>query len=60
MTNPLAEIIATKGWYVADGATGTNLFGRGRKLVIPQNYGKLNGQTIFYGRITILLMPVQT
>ena len=29
MSNPLAKIIATKGWCVADGATGTNLFERG-------------------------------
>ncbi len=24
MTNPIAELIAERGWIVADGATGTN------------------------------------
>ena len=35
MSNPLAEIIATKGWCVADGATGTNLFVRGLETGYP-------------------------
>ena len=35
MSNLLAEIIATKGWCVADGATGTNLFGRGLETGYP-------------------------
>ena len=35
MSNPLAKIIATKGWCVADGATGTNLFGRGLETGYP-------------------------
>ena len=35
MSNPLAKIIATKGWYVADGATGTNLFGCGLETGCP-------------------------
>ena len=35
MSNPLAEIIDTKGWCVADGATGTNLFGRGLETGYP-------------------------
>ena len=35
MPNPLAKIIATKGWCVADGATGTNLFGRGLETGYP-------------------------
>ena len=35
MSNPLAKIISTKGWYVADGATGTNLFGRGLETGYP-------------------------
>ena len=60
MSNPLAKIIATKGWCVVDGATGTNLLGVGWKLAIPQNYGQLNGPTIFCGCITILLMPGRT
>ena len=34
-SNPLAEIIDTKGWCVADGATGTNLFGRGLETGYP-------------------------
>ena len=36
MSNPLAEIIATKGWCVADGAIDTNLFGRGLETGYPQ------------------------
>ena len=35
MSNPIFEIIATKGWCVADGATGTNLFGRGLEIGYP-------------------------
>ena len=35
MPNLLAEIIATKGWCVADGATGTNLLGRGLETGYP-------------------------
>ena len=35
MSNPLAKVIATKGWCVADGATGTNLFGRGLETGYP-------------------------
>ena len=35
MSNPLAIIIATKGWCVADGATGTNLFERGLETGYP-------------------------
>ena len=35
MSNRLAKIIATKGWCVADGATGTNLFGRGLETGYP-------------------------
>ena len=35
MSNPLADIIATKGWCVADGATGTNLFERGLETGYP-------------------------
>ena len=29
MQNPITDIIAEKGWCVADGATGSNFFGRG-------------------------------
>ena len=35
MSNLLAKIIAKKGWCVADGATGTNLFGRGLETGYP-------------------------
>ena len=35
MSKPLAKIIATKGWCLADGATGTNLFGRGLDTDYP-------------------------
>ena len=35
MSTPLAKIISTKGWYVADGPTGTNLFGRGLETGYP-------------------------
>jgi len=35
ISNPLAKIVATKGWCVADGATGTNLFGRGLETGYP-------------------------
>ena len=35
MSNILAEIIATKGWCVADGAVGTNLFTRGLETGYP-------------------------
>ena len=34
-SNPLADIIASKGWCVADGATGTNLFTRGLETGYP-------------------------
>ena len=35
MCNPLSDIINTKGWCVADGATGTNLFSRGLETGYP-------------------------
>jgi len=35
MANCLSEIIDKKGWCVADGATGTNLFGRGLETGYP-------------------------
>jgi methionine synthase I (cobalamin-dependent) len=35
MTNPIAELIAERGWIVADGATGTNLFQRGLETGYP-------------------------
>ena len=56
-SNPLADIIASKGWCVADGATGTNLFARGLEMAIRRNYGRLNGRVIFCGCITVFLTP---
>ena len=35
MTNPITDIIAKKGWCVADGATGSNFFGRGLEAGYP-------------------------
>jgi 5-methyltetrahydrofolate--homocysteine methyltransferase len=35
MTNPISDLIAQRGWAVADGATGTNLFGRGLETGYP-------------------------
>ncbi len=35
MHNPIADIIAEKGWCVADGATGSNFFGRGLEAGYP-------------------------
>ena len=35
VTNPVSEIIAQKGWCVADGATGSNFFGRGLEAGYP-------------------------
>ncbi len=35
MFNPIAELIAAKGWCVADGATGSNFFGRGLEAGYP-------------------------
>ena len=35
MLNPLSNIISNKGWCVADGATGTNLFSRGLETGYP-------------------------
>jgi methionine synthase I (cobalamin-dependent) len=35
VTNPVNEIIAQKGWCVADGATGSNFFGRGLEAGYP-------------------------
>ena len=29
MSNPINDLIRKKGWCVADGATGSNFFGRG-------------------------------
>ena len=33
--NPVADLIADKGWCVADGATGSNFFGRGLEAGYP-------------------------
>jgi methionine synthase I (cobalamin-dependent) len=35
MRNPLSNLINAKGWCVADGATGTNLFNRGLETGYP-------------------------
>lgn len=35
MENPIAALIADKGWCVADGATGSNFFGRGLEAGYP-------------------------
>ena len=35
MQNPLSDLINAKGWCVADGATGTNLFNRGLETGYP-------------------------
>ena len=35
MNNPIMDMIKQKGWCVADGATGTNLFGRGLETGYP-------------------------
>ena len=35
MHNPLSNLINAKGWCVADGATGTNLFNRGLETGYP-------------------------
>ena len=35
MPNTITDIIAKKGWCVADGATGSNFFGRGLEAGYP-------------------------
>ena len=35
ISNPNVKIVVTKGWCVADGATGTDLFGRGLETGYP-------------------------
>ena len=35
MSNPITNLIAAKGWCVADGATGSNFFGRGLEAGYP-------------------------
>ena len=35
MSNPVTDIIAERGWCVADGATGSNFFGRGLEAGYP-------------------------
>jgi 5-methyltetrahydrofolate--homocysteine methyltransferase len=35
MSNVLSDLIDQQGWCVADGATGTNLFGRGLETGYP-------------------------
>ena len=35
MSNPITDLIAEKGWCVADGATGSNFFGRGLEAGYP-------------------------
>jgi len=35
MPNPILDVIARKGWCVADGATGSNFFGRGLEAGYP-------------------------
>ena len=35
MSDPLSDLITSKGWCVADGATGTNLFLRGLETGYP-------------------------
>ncbi len=35
MLNPINDLIGNKGWCVADGATGSNFFGRGLEAGYP-------------------------
>ena len=35
MSNPITDLIAAKGWCVADGATDSNFFGRGLEAGYP-------------------------
>ena len=35
MSNPITDLITAKGWCVADGATGSNFFGRGLEAGYP-------------------------
>ena len=35
MSNPINDLIRKKGWCVADGATGSNFFGRGLEAGYP-------------------------
>ena len=35
MAHPIDQLMANKGWVLADGATGTNLFGRGLETGYP-------------------------
>ena len=44
MTNPISNLIAEKGWCVADGATGSNFFGRGLETGYPRSYGVSSGR----------------
>jgi hypothetical protein len=57
MTNPINAIIQRKGWCVADGAAGSNFFGRGLEAVIHQNCGVSSAQMKFYGCTTSSYVP---
>ena len=35
VSNPINDLIRKKGWCVADGATGSNFFGRGLEAGYP-------------------------
>jgi len=59
MSNILSDLIDQQGWCVADGATGTNLFGRGLETGIHPNYGRLNVRMIFCGFMAVFLKPDQ-
>ena len=49
MHNPVAQIIAEKGWCVADGATGANFFDRGLEAGYPPDLCVLSGQKKCFG-----------
>ena len=38
MTNPLHELLSTRDWLLADGATGTNLFNMGLESGDPPEF----------------------
>ena len=59
MHNPLSNLINAKGWCVADGATGTNLFNRGLETGTHQNYGLLKDPMVLCGCMKGFCRPGQ-
>ena len=59
MSNILSDLIDQQGWCVADGATGTNLFGRGLETGYPPELWSVERPDDILWLMAVFLKPDQ-